>query len=168
MTPYELAKTQIGISEIPGEADEPQVIQYFADVGYSWVKADETAWCAAFVGAMLERCGIESTRALNARSYMDFGDPVPIGEQRMGDIAVFWRGTADGWQGHVGFYVRDRGPQTFDILGGNQGNKVSVAPYARNRLLGFRRIPGQNVTSLAKPSIFAAILNFLKQIGLVK
>jgi hypothetical protein len=41
--------------------------------------------------------------------------------------------------GHVGFYA---GIEANDVLvlGGNQGDSVSIAPYLKSRLLGVRRL----------------------------
>ena len=66
---YRLAETFRGLKEIAGPRDEAKIVQMFAAVGHAWVKDDETAWCAAFVGAMIERVGLISTKALNARSH---------------------------------------------------------------------------------------------------
>ncbi len=65
---YASAKKEAGTWEW-GEGHNPKIVQWFADVGHSWVKDDETAWCAAFLGAMLEKAGIPSTRKLNARQH---------------------------------------------------------------------------------------------------
>ena len=135
---YELAKTFTGLQEIEGAEDEPKIVAMFADVGHAWVKDDETAWCAAFVGAMLERVGLPSTRALNARSYLKWGKPVKLSQAHLGDLVVFSRGDPNGWQGHVAFYV-SQNTTTITVLGGNQGDKVSVSKYAKSRLLGVRR-----------------------------
>lgn len=139
MTAYELARAEIGTKEVPGSAHNPKVVDYFAEVGHSWVQDDETAWCAAFVGAMLKRAGMPQTGKLNARSYLDWGQPVDPDQAQPGDIVVFWRGDKNGWQGHVGFFVRRYRGQII-VLGGNQSNRVSEAGYAESRLLGVRRI----------------------------
>ena len=99
---YQLARADEGTWEY-ADGHNPKILQYFADVGHSEVKDDETAWCAAFVGAMLKRAGMPHTGKLNARSYLDWGDEVALEDAQEGDIVVFWRGTPDGWQGHVGF-----------------------------------------------------------------
>lgn len=39
--------------------------------------------------------------------------------------------------GHVGFYVRETDRYVY-ILGGNQGNKVSVAAYDKGRIIAYR------------------------------
>jgi uncharacterized protein (TIGR02594 family) len=136
--PYLAAKRFIGLKEIPGPVDNEQIVKDFATVGHSWVKDDETAWCAAFVGARLEEAGIRSTRKLNARSYLDWGKPVELEEAKEGDIVVFWRGSKDGWKGHVGFFVRTEGNNII-VLSGNQSNMVNESPYSTSRLLGVRR-----------------------------
>lgn len=100
-----------------------------------------TAWCAAFVNSALEQSGVQGTGKLNARSYLDWGQPV---DQPMpGDVAVFSRGDPNGWQGHVGFFQGiDPATGKINVLGGNQSNMVSVAGYDPSTLLGYRRAPG--------------------------
>ena len=102
-------------------------------------------WCAAFANAILEKSEIPSNKdhkyPLVARSFLDWGEAVE--EPEMGDIVVFPRGN-QGWQGHVGFYVKE---QVIDdvlyyyILGGNQNNSVRVDLYRADKALGIRRAP---------------------------
>src|SRR5581483_849958 len=94
----------------------------------------EVAWCAAFVGACLERAGVAGTRSLMARSYLAWGEPLP--EPRTGAVAVLSRGS-DASLGHVGFLV-GLTPSQAILLGGNQGDAVSVAAFPRSRLVGLR------------------------------
>lgn len=137
-TAYEYAQDDLGTFEWKGKDHNPKVLQYFADVGHAWVKDDETAWCAAFVGAMLKKAGIDGTGKLSARSYLTWGEDVELEDAKPGDIVVFWRGDPRGWQGHVAFYVRHDEDNIW-VLGGNQNNQVSIAPYSQDRLLGIRR-----------------------------
>lgn len=130
----DIAWTQQGIAETVGDGATPEIVAMFRDAGHPEVTSDETAWCAAFVGACLERCGKGSTRSLRARSYLDFG--TPIDEPRVGAIVVFPRGT-DPQSGHVGF-VAGSTETTIAVLGGNQGGKVSVAHFQRSSVLGYR------------------------------
>lgn len=139
-TAYALASEEIGMQEFAGPANNAEIIQMFADVGHGWVKEDSVAWCAAFSGAMLERAGLLSTRKLNARSYLDWGQPVDLADAEPGDVVVFSRGDPNGWQGHVGFFVKHVGTH-IEVLGGNQSDAVSVARHPVSRLLGVRRYP---------------------------
>ena len=128
------ARKDIGLTEIVGSRHEPRVVEFFAEAGHPYVKDDETAWCAAFVGAKLAEAGVKSTGLLNARSYLGWGvalkAPVP------GAIVVFKRGSST-WQGHVAFCVGDAGA-SIRVLGGNQANAVSEALYGKASLLGYR------------------------------
>lgn len=138
MTPtwMPIAQTYVGTDEIPGSKHNQKIIEWFKDVGHAWVKDDETPWCAAFVGAVLEEAGYTSTRALNARSYLTWGHKAD--DPRYGDIVVFWRGKRDGWQGHVAFFVRESKEYVW-VLGGNQSNSVNVQRYSKSKVLGYRR-----------------------------
>ncbi len=136
MTPYDLAKAEVGTVEWK-DGNNPKVVAYFKDSGNPGVKDDETAWCAAFVGAMLKRAGIKGTGKLNARSYLEWGVPVERKDAKPGDVVVFKRGSSS-WQGHVAFFVKDRGA-LIDVLGGNQSNAVNVKGYQSSALLGIRR-----------------------------
>jgi uncharacterized protein (TIGR02594 family) len=137
MTPFDIAKSYIGLTEGAGPTDNPKIVEMYASVGHSHVEHDDVAWCAAFVGHCLETAGIRSTRQLNARSYLDWGMPVEIAEARQGDIAVIPRG-GSGWQGHVFFIDRIEGPWVWG-LGGNQDDAVTVKRYPVAKLLGVRR-----------------------------
>lgn len=144
---YELARAEIGTVEW-AEGSNPKVVAYYRDAGQPGVQDDAVAWCAAFVGAMLRRAGLPNTGSLAARSYLDWGEAVPLDEARAGDIVVFWRGSPNGWQGHVGFFVRHRAP-LIEVLGGNQRDQVSIASYPASRLLGVRRMDQPKETEMA-------------------
>lgn len=138
MNAYELAEKEIGTVEWK-DGHNPKVVAYFEDAGHPQVKDDETAWCAAFVGAMLKRSGMQGTGKLTARSYLDWGVKVDRKDAKPGDIVVLKRGTSS-WQGHVGFFVKDNG-DSITILGGNQSNAVNRRAYKVDggQLLGIRR-----------------------------
>ena len=151
---HEVAKTKLGLKEWPGAKHNPEVVAMFEASGHDWVQDDETPWCAAFVGAVLGEAGLTGTGKLNARSYLKWGDAVDISDARRGDIVVFWRGKKDGWQGHVAFFDHLTDGKIW-VLGGNQGNAVSIAAYSKGRLLGIRRAK-QTRTNLAQSSTMQA------------
>lgn len=138
------ARTFLGTREAPGKKHNPTILKWFKDSGHGWISDDETAWCAAFVGAMLAAAGEKGSGSVAARSYMKWGKalskPVP------GAIVVFKRGNSK-WQGHVAFFLRDLGDK-IEVLGGNQSNSVSIARYKKKDLLGYRwpdTLAGSNV-----------------------
>ena len=138
MTHMIIARSYLGTRELKGSADNPKIMEMYRTVGHHWVEHDEVAWCAAFVGHCLEKAGFASTRKLNARSYLTWGEKVAGPEQaREGDIVIFTRGSNTA-QGHVAFFLKATGQQ-IEVLGGNQSDSVTVARYARSRLLGIRR-----------------------------
>lgn len=137
----ETAGSYIGLEEWPGAKHNPAVVGLFHAVGHSQINDDETPWCAAFVGSVLAQLGLPHTGKLNARSYLGWGQEVTQREARPGDVVVFWRGSRDGWQGHVAFLVRFEGDGVI-VRGGNQGNKVSDSRYPLTRVLGYRRATG--------------------------
>jgi len=124
----------LDIKERDGLANNPVIMSFYKDVGHGGVQDDETPWCAAFVGALLERCGLMSTRSLLARSYLNWG--APLDRARVGAIAIFKRGR-DQTKGHVGFVMGQDDKQVY-ILGGNQSDEVNIQPFKRKDLLGFR------------------------------
>lgn len=147
---FEIALKEIGTKEIVGTRHNPEVLKYYKKVGHSWVQDDETAWCAAFVGYCLEMAKITSTKKLNARSYMEWGEATTT--PQIGDIVVLWRGTKDGWQGHVGFYIKQDKDGIW-ILGGNQSNQVCIIEYPKYRLLGYRKTEWGIESELKTPEV---------------
>lgn len=133
-----LARSCLGIKEVPGKKDNPKIMEMYKTVGHGWVEHDEVAWCAAFVGAMLERAGIASTRNLAARSYLKWGVPVELADLDEGDVVVFKRGNSS-WQGHVAFATGKQTRTSIEVLGGNQSNGVNIKMYPKSKLLGVRR-----------------------------
>lgn len=133
-----LALSQAGIKEIVGrDKNNPVIVNYAKEIGHSWVKDDETAWCSIFVNWVAMKSGLERSGKLNARSWLKVGEPVK--EPKMGDVVVLWRESKDSWKGHVGFFIRETKNWIY-ILGGNQGNQVKTAAYRKDRLLEYRRL----------------------------
>src|SRR5262245_55333515 len=126
---------EYGMREVSGSGSNPRIASLFRDAGHAEVRDDETAWCAAFVGASLRRAGVQPTGSLMARSYLNWGEPLGSREP-YGAIAVFSRGS-DSTLGHVNFLLEMDG-DTLLALGGNQSDAVTVQPFPRSRLLDLR------------------------------
>lgn len=139
ITLYELAQRFVGLREITGTTDNPQIMAMLRldDV---WPQHDEVAWCSAFVNYCAWLLRLPRSKRLNARSWLDVGVPVALSDASAAyDVVVFWRRDESGPWGHVGLYAWHDAEHVY-VLGGNQGNAVSVAPYPRGRLLGVRRL----------------------------
>ncbi len=128
-----LARTYIGLKEIKGSQHEPKILDLWKAAKLSGIKNDETPWCAGFVGGVLELLGIRSTRADSARSYLNWGSK--IGAPIYGCIVIFERGALSG---HVGFVVGRDAKDNLMVLGGNQGDTVSIRAFDEKRVLGYR------------------------------
>ena len=132
----DLAIAELGTVEW-AQGSNPKVVAYFKDAGHPEVVDDGIAWCAAFCGAMLKRAGVKPSGSLAARSYLKWGNPVPLDKIQRGDIGVIPRGNST-WQGHVFFIERVNGKMVVAV-GGNQRDSVNRAEYPISALLGVRR-----------------------------
>lgn len=126
------AEKHIGTREIPGARHEAKILGWWKAIRRGGIKTDEVPWCAAFVGGCLEAVGIISSRYESAKSYMDWG--VEINQPVVGCVVVFTRTGG----GHVGFVIGTDHQNRLLVLGGNQGDKVSIAPFDRIRVTGYR------------------------------
>lgn len=133
------AVNEIGVTEIPGPESNARINEYLKTVGKPG--DDEIPWCAAFVGHVLEKAGIKSTRSPLARSYTTWGKELKSPE--LGCIAVLRRGKYK-WQGHVGFYLNkaDRAGTHFYMISGNDDNTVKVGVFPESKVITYRQIPG--------------------------
>jgi uncharacterized protein (TIGR02594 family) len=129
------AESALGLNE---NKQKDLVSQYLAEGGVN-IDPSQTAWCAAFVNATLSKTGLDGTGALNARSFLNWGEEVTT--PQLGDVVVLSRGK-DPALGHVGFFKGFDAQGNILILGGNQGDEVSVKAYSADRLLGYRRPAG--------------------------
>ncbi|MCU6214451.1 TIGR02594 family protein [Enterobacter bugandensis] len=145
----ETARRYIGEAEIHGPKHNPLILQMWRDIKRGGIKDDETPWCAAFVGSVLEQSGIQSTRFESARSYLDWG--IELQEPAYGCVAVL---TRDGG-GHVGFVVGQNKAGDLMILGGNQSDAVNIKAFSRQRVASYRWPRGQSSVPQSLPIISA-------------
>ena len=134
-----LAKKLQGLKEIKGAQHEPEILQMWRDIKRGGIKNDETPWCAAFVGSVLERSAIRSTRFESARSYLDWG--VKLDKPVYGCIVVFSRNGG----GHVGFVVGIDANGNLLVLGGNQSDEVNIRSFPKDRVVGYRYPAGEPI-----------------------
>jgi uncharacterized protein (TIGR02594 family) len=136
--PVDIARQElaIGVSEIAGSQNNPRIVMYHATTE-GGASADEVAWCSSFVNYCVERTGLEGTDSKAARSWHNSGWGEMVTQPQDGDIVVFSRtgGGAHAGAGHVGFYVSQT-TTTVKVLGGNQGNRISIRDFPKNGPLG--------------------------------
>lgn len=137
-TPFSIAQAELtkGIQEIAGPQDNPRIVLYHASTS-SGAGPDETAWCSSFVNYCVTQSGMQGTNSKWARSWHDtnWGSDV-TSSPRPGDIVVWRRQTGKEDAGHVAFFIEKVGDNFFRVLGGNQGNCVSIATYPINGKVG--------------------------------
>lgn len=134
------ARAYVGQREIHGPHHNPNILDWFKDVG-TGIKDDETPWCGAFVGGVLAEAGIKPV-AGGASSQAWLRLPVKLDRPALGCIVIFWRNSPNSGLGHVGFVVGKDQHGNIMVLGGNQGDMVSIKPFALSgpnaRIKGFR------------------------------
>lgn len=122
-----------GQAEIAGLQHNPRILEYQRSTTLG-SRTDESPWCSDFANwcFLPELVG---TRSAAAKSWTLWGDALDA--FRLGAVVVIFNAaaarsslTASGY--HVGFAVEET-PEAFTLLGGNQGNRVSVARFSRQR-----------------------------------
>lgn len=144
-----LARSYIGVREIPGPKHNPTIIGWLRKLK-SWIKDDETPWCGIFVAAVMLESGLPYPKEFpRAKSWATYGSRLQTHVLAPGAILVFNR---DGG-GHVGFYVGEDAAN-YHVLGGNQGNAVSITRISKARLLASRWPKGEPV--IGRPVLLAS------------
>lgn len=149
ITPYRVASSWLGRKELPGVATDPLVLAML-QLDSPWVHDDETSWCSAFVNFVAYQLWLPRSKSLGARTWLKVGTPVSsIGDARVdADVVILWRGSTPQpgpdvieAPGHVAFFGGyGTAPRTVRLLGGNQGDMVSIADFPIARILGIRRL----------------------------
>ena len=124
----------IGVKEVVGKVHNPVIMAWAKDLDLQKIyTADEIPWCGLFIAYACHKAGIDVVdKPLWALSWAKWGTKVT--EPMLGDILTFKR---DGG-GHVGIYVGED-KDCYHVLGGNQGNAVSVTRIIKSRLYQARR-----------------------------
>ena len=138
-------RRKIGTREAAGPANNPTILGWAKRLGTRVLgivyNADDVPWCGVFVATCLEEASVEpATFAVRARSWATWGVNLRAERLSPGTVLVFER--AGG--GHVGFYVGEDAT-TYHVLGGNQGDSVSVARLLKSRCIARRWPNGQPV-----------------------
>lgn len=131
----EVARAEIGAKETLGSKHNPRILEYHKSTLLS-ATTDEVPWCSSFVNWVLFQSGFKGVpRSAAARSWIGFGENIK--DPKMGCIVVLSRGNSS-ISGHVGFYVGDGASGHVKILGGNQGDSVSIVEFPKSRIIACR------------------------------
>lgn len=160
------ARKCVGLKEIPGAKNNPTIMAVLdmadgvKDGKTVGANNDDEAYCAKGVSAILEMCGIRSTRSAWARSYAKWGQE--LDGPALGAVVVFWRQSIGSTLGHVGFVAGKDSSGNVMCLGFNQGDSIKISAFSPHRVLSFRWPDGQ-----PKPKTGWATLPLLKSDGTV-
>jgi uncharacterized protein (TIGR02594 family) len=148
ITAFDVASRFIGVKEIAGTSSNPLILSMLR-LDNKWPEGDEVAWCSAFLNFVCWLLRLPRSKSLAARSWLQVGKSVPLHVAMIGsDVVVLKRGAGEqpgpdviAAPGHVGFYAGVSEDGKFvNLLGGNQGDSVSVASFPMDRVLGVRRL----------------------------
>lgn len=130
---YEIAEGEIGVVEYTGSKHHPKIIQYFLSTSYH-ATTDETPWCAAFVGWVINQAGLKGSGRADAVSYLRWGKK--LSQPVKGCVMVLEHPNGGH---HVTFYSYEKDGYYYG-LGGNQANAVNVSRWKKSELMkdGFR------------------------------
>ncbi len=146
MTAYDLAQRYVGIREIAGNKDHP-LVQWWLSLCGLPDSHDEVPWCSAFANGMAWELRLPRSKSAMARSWLQVGVPItPHLAAAENDVVILKRGEEPqpgpeviNAPGHVGFFAGLEGGEVL-VLGGNQGDAVSIARFNVNKVLGIRRL----------------------------
>lgn len=126
-----IARSYLGVKEIRGPKHNSTIQRWLRELK-AWWTDDETPWCGVFVAGVLNECGLPYPKEYyRALSWLNAGRRIE--RAAVGCVVVFVRQGG----GHVGFVVGEDEYGRLMVLGGNQGNQVSIAPFDRSRVRGF-------------------------------
>ena len=126
----------LGTKEVQGQGSNPVILDWAPQIGIDY-ESDDIPWCGLFVAHCIASQLADErlpTNPLGARAWLTFGDHI---EPTPGAVLVFWRRSRNNWRGHVGFCAGWDSTH-YLVLGGNQGDAVSIMRIPKARLLDSR------------------------------
>jgi uncharacterized protein (TIGR02594 family) len=136
----QLARSDLGVSEVVGPKASLVIKGYFKDAGHPEIEDDATAWCAASACSWLKRAGFPippRATSLMAMSFESYG--APLETFKPGAICIFYRSAKreKTWQRHVAIGVRETKTHIV-CIGGNQSDSVSEQRFPKKDLVAMR------------------------------
>jgi uncharacterized protein (TIGR02594 family) len=132
------ARAKLGTREAAGAANSPTIMGWAKKLGTKVLgiayNADSVPWCGVFVAACLAEDSIPAAPiAVRAKAWADWGQALRPDRLAPGAVLVFERPGG----GHVGFYVGEDAT-AYHVLGGNQGDRVSIMRLEKSRCVARR------------------------------
>ena len=139
------ARAKLGTREAAGAANSPTIMGWAKRLGTKVLgiayNADSVPWCGVFVGICVTEDGLTPPPiAVRAKAWATWGQNLRADRLAPGAVLVFER--AGG--GHVGFYVGEDAT-AYHVLGGNQGDRVSIMRVEKSRCIARRWPAGRAV-----------------------
>ncbi len=133
---YDEALRLVGLREDPSGGSNPEILDWAEDLELDY-GSDDIPWCGLFVahciGSTLPDEPLPEN-PLGSRSWERFG--VPVAPQK-GAILTFWRESKKSGLGHACF-CQSVTDSHFIVVGGNQGDAVTVTRVGKERQVGSR------------------------------
>jgi uncharacterized protein (TIGR02594 family) len=141
VTLYDIAQRFVGQKEVPGDFSNPAVLAMLR-LDNPGIKDDETPWCSGFMNWCAWLLRLPRSKSLAARSWLGVGHAVALDKAEVGyDVVVLSRPAAGPAAGHVGLFAGlSQDGKNVLLLGGNQGDAVSIAEFPVERIVGIRRL----------------------------
>lgn len=132
------ARALLGTREAAGIANSASILGWAKKVGAKALgmiyNADSIPWCGLFCAHAVQASGITPPPiAVRAKAWATWGSAIAADRLAPGAILVFER--AGG--GHVAFYVGEDATH-YHVLGGNQGDAVTIMRIAKSRCIARR------------------------------
>jgi uncharacterized protein (TIGR02594 family) len=126
------ARESIGVREIPGKETAPEIVKMLITLK-AWWRDDETPWCGVGQAYWMKQAGLPyPSKYYRALEWSKYG--IKLDRPAYGSIVVFSRSGG----GHVGTIVGKDEKGRLMVLGANQKNMVSIAPFDRERVVAYR------------------------------
>lgn len=129
------ARTQLGVREVAGAGNSATILGWAKKLGAKVLgvvyNADSTPWCGLFVAQCMAQAGVTAPPiAVRASSWDGWGFAY---HPTLGCVLRFAREGG----GHVGLYVGED-DTCYHILGGNQGDAVTITRIEKSRMVASR------------------------------
>lgn len=136
LTLLETCLSTLGEREVTGPKSNPTILAWIR-ARLPWAKDDSTtAWCGLWLAAMCQHAQLPiPEKAWKAAAWKDWGHVRAPIAALPGDVAILTRPGGH----HVGAVLKVTRHQIW-LLGGNQGNAVSVRSYPFSRVQSVRSI----------------------------